>query len=205
MFSENRLSTTVLEDDWLVPDDLFHAALVDYEAGPVAVLDTSEGLFYQRWDLSYHGSTGDFTITPEDVGTPQVVTSVASVSQCTLAFDRNAHPCIAYTAGGMPFLYWYDSVIADFATLALDADVTYPTVTSDDKRVTQAAVTDILLFYTRETDPIGAPLQMDLYFRMQRDRYLVEYPLETDVNPYVLKLGMNVGLRVQIGCSVNVI
>jgi hypothetical protein len=58
----------------------------------------------------------------------------------------------------------------------------------DDKRPLQNAVSDVILAYTRSGN---------LYFRAQRDRYLVEYPLATAVTGTLDKVGMNTVNRLQ--------
>ncbi len=198
---ENRLSTQVVASTWLSPDERTRDLDEDYEKGPLALNDTSLGLDYQVWKLTWNFATGDFTATPETSGSPVVVLNVASITQCSLAFDQNGHINIAYTAGGQAYLYWFDTLAADWVTTALDFGVITPTLCLDDKRVTQTSASDILLLYTMET----ATDIYTLFHRQQRDRFLIEYEHETGVPPYLYKLGMHDKLRVQIGLSATVL
>ena len=194
-FQNHDMSDPNMPSTWLHPDILDRAMTEDYEAGPVALEDTSEGLSHQTWHLTYSG--GDLIITPELFGDPVVVRTIAEVTQCTLAFDQNAHINLAYTAAGLPYLYWYDTALGDWTTTQLDTGAITPTICMDDKRVTQTNVSDILLFFTIETSP-GV---YTLYHREQRDRYQDLYPHAVGVKPYIHKLGMHNLLRVQIGLS----
>lgn len=193
---EHRLSTTVVQSDWISPDERTRSLDEDYEAGPIALNDTSQGLKNQVWHLTWDFASGDFTATPETTGSPQVVLNATSVTQCSLAFDQNAHINIAYTSGGVAFLYWYDTVADNWTTTQLGSSVITPTLTLDDKRQRQTNSSDVLLWYTKQ-NPDGST---NLYTKEQRDRYLIEY----DMGPfprYLYKLGMNVGFRVQVGGS----
>jgi len=198
--TQNRLSTTLVPDDFIVPDERNRYLDFDYEMGPIALNDTSAGLKYQVWSLTWNGGTNNFTATPETVGSPVNVLNVANVTQCTLAFDQNGHVNIAYTAAGVAKLYWYDTLVAAWVTTTLTNAIT-PTVCLDDKRSTQLSANDILLFYTK--------LQVDgsynLYHKVQRERFLNEYLYKTGVKPYIYKCGMHQGLRVQLGMSQTIL
>jgi len=192
---QNRLSTVSAPAAWIPPDDLDRPDfLTDYEAGPIALSDSSEGSYFQKWTLTYNGINGQFVLTPELVGSPVVGLTHMGVTQCTLAFDQNGHQTFAFTAGGLPKLYWYNTLVAAFVTTTLAAGTTFPTICLDDKRYTQNGSSDILLFYTR---PVGDGV-FNLYFRMQRERYETERLLKAGTLPYMYKAGMNYGNRVQI-------
>lgn len=196
---EHRLSTQVIQADWLPPDERTRDLDEDYEAGPIALNDTSGGLDNQVWHLTWASGTGDFTATPETTGSPQTIINVADVTQCSLAFDQNAHINIAYTVfSGAAYLYWYDSLAADWITTQLDSGVITPTLTLDDKRTTQTESSDILLWYTKK-QPDDT---YNLYTREQRDRFLIEYYMGNFIeHQYIYKLGMHKALRVQVGLS----
>lgn len=191
---QNRLSTVLLERVWIPPDDRERATfLVDYEFGPIALNDTSQGLFYQPWTLAYNEATDNFVVTPETVGSPVIVLNRPNVTQCTLAFDQNGHVVMGFTEAGVPKLYWYDTLAANHVTTTFDADAIFPTVCLDDKRQTQANSSDVLMFYTRL---VG--LEYNLYYRQQRERYETARLLKTNTYPYLYKAGMNYGNRVQL-------
>jgi hypothetical protein len=184
---------------WVPPDELDRALNEDFELGPIALNDTSEGLRNQLWHLTVEGN--DLTVTPADTGSPVIIITVANVTQCTLAFDQNAHITIAYTALGLPYLYWYDTALGVWTTDLLAAGTLMPSVFLDDKREAQTDANDILMLYTREVSE-GV---FQLFSREQRDRYGIEYPHTSGVKPYIRKMGMNDGFRVQIGLSYRLV
>jgi hypothetical protein len=197
---EDRMSTTVVESDWLPPDDRERNLKIDYEAGPVALNDPSEGLSYQNWTLEWNYISGDFTAIPETTGSPSVVLNVANVTQYSFCFDQNGHINIAHTVNNTdPKLYWYDTNLATWTTTDLPSTVICPTLTLDDKRTTQTQASDILLWWTEDQGD-GT---YNLYRAQQRDRFdpLVPKEMATDTPPYIYKLGMNSGLRLQLGLS----
>jgi hypothetical protein len=169
--------------------------------GPLAPENTSLGLMYQVWKLTWDFATDNFIITPEITLTPVIVLNHADVTQCSLAFDQNAHVSIAFTAGGQAKLYWYDSVPADWVTTNLPFGATTPMLALDDKRTTQTLANDVLLYYTiKQLDDT-----YNLYQRRQRDRYLTEYLQLTGAPPYIYKQGMQNTLRIQLGLSTDII
>jgi hypothetical protein len=198
---DDKLSVTPVTAAWLPPDELFRLPNEDYEAGPVAISDTTKGLHHQVWHLTYDSGTGNLQVTPENTGIPITIITVAGVTQCTFAFDQNGDVTIAYTAGGLPFMYWYDTDVPAWVTTQLVDGAITPTVCLDDKRTTQTNSSDILLFYTIEDTP-GV---YTLYSREQRDRFTDETLLKVGTRPYLRKLGMHKELRVQIGLSNTVI
>lgn len=190
---EHRLSTQVVEDEFIPPDERDRYLLIDYEQGPIALNDNSAGVAYQPWTMTYNPANGQFTLTPETTGSPVVVLTVMNVSQLSFAFDQNSHVTIAYTANGLPYLYWYDSVAGDWVTDLLAEGVTSPTLTMDDKRITQSNSNDVVLWYTKQEPD----LTWRCYTREQRDRFTVEYPMGP-CEKWIYKCGMHEGLRLQV-------
>ena len=192
---EDRMSTTVVAAAYLSPDDRFHTSLQDYEKGPIALNDPSEGLSYQVWKLEWSPTTSEFIVTPETTGSPVTVITVANVIFCSLAFDNNGHVTISYmTSDNSAYLYWYDTLAAGWVTDTLDAGTTYPMLQLDDKRTTQTDSNDIMLWYTKQQPDTT----WNLYKREQRERFLIEDLMLSDVYPYLFKVGMHKGLRTQI-------
>lgn len=192
---DHRFSTSLQQDDWLATDGLGRYLAEDYEDGPIAFSDVSEGLQYQRWRCHWDGLTDNFVFTPQTTGSPVNFHSAPSVTRLSFCFDQNGNASIFYTSAGTNYLYWFDTDIPGYTVTA------YPTVTSgmlslDDKRQTQTNSSDMILWYTIQQPDFT----YNLYNREQRDRFLVEYLYATDVPPYVYRAGMNKGLRGQIEC-----
>lgn len=198
---EDRMSTSVVDDEWLPPDERNRELTEDYEQGPIALNDTSEGLDYQVWHLTYQIAGGNFVVTPETTGSPVVeLTGIPPIDQCSLAFDQNGHVNIAYSlTGGATYLYWYDTLAAGWVTTLLPSAVFCPTLTLDDKREFATSTNDILMWWT-EKQPDDT---YNLYRAQQRDRFdpLVPKEMSIDVYPYIYKLGMHQGLRIKLGLS----
>jgi hypothetical protein len=192
---QHRLSSPAYPSDYIYPSDKDYPLNEDWEAGPIALLDTSEGLFNQAWHLTYAANA--FTVTPEDTGPPVLLdlgSPVTSV-QCGLAFDQNAHVTIAWIdAVNQGHLYWYDTTVGDWIVTDFQNPVTGIGLTLDDKRLRQTGASDILLWYTIPDSGFH-----DIYTREQRDRFATPYKMQDDpVWPYFKKLGMADELRVQM-------
>ena len=191
---DNRLSTQVLEAEYLDPDGRDRELDEDYEMGPLDLNDPQLGLNYQVWHLTYNSGTGNLLVTAETTGQSAVILNVPNLTQCSFAFDQNANISISYTASGVAYRYWYDTQVANHVTTNLGADVIGPHLTMDDKRAAEFNVNDILMWYTRQQ----LDLSYNLFYTQQRDRYEIERLLATNVRPYVWKLGMHKALRVQV-------
>jgi hypothetical protein len=188
----HRVSTALAEDTYLDPDGRQRSLLEDYEMGPVLLEDTSKGLMHQVWTLTYDAGTDWLTVTP-DVGDPENVLQVADLTQCSFTFDQTGHVNISYTVGGIGYLWWWNTDTSVRSTTNFGSIIT-PTLALDDKRPTQNANSDIILYYTKLT----GELTYTLYTREQRDRYETEYTMQAGLPPYIYKCGMHKGLRQQI-------
>lgn len=193
---DNRLSTDPFAADYVDPDGRVTNINEDWEAGPIAIGDTTEGRKYQAWHLTF--DSGDFTITPEDTGAPVVLLSGEDSVQCSFTFDQNGRPSLTWIdSAGNGYAYWYDTAGAgDYAKTIFQTPTTSVAMTMDDKRTNQIQSCDMILFYTYEE--AGRHL---LFCRYQRDRFDTPYPLKDPAWPYLHKCGMNVGLRVQLSMS----
>jgi hypothetical protein len=194
---QNRLSTEPFVAPYIDPAGRTHTLNEDWEGGPIGEEDTSEGMNYQAWELTF--AAGDFLITPETTGSPIIpLTGVDSV-QCSFCFDQNARPTIAWVdSSDQGHLYWYNTIAAEYQTFDFANPVWGLALTLDDKRSKQIAANDILLWYTL---PAAGPDHYALFHRKQRDRFDDIYPMADPVWPYIHKLGMHDELRVQIDLS----
>lgn len=192
-FPEDRLSTTVEEATYLDPDGAIRGFHEDYDRGPIAIGDMSQGGTYQEWHGSYDWGTEWIVLTPDTTGSPQSVLNIPNLSELSFCFDQNGNITVVYVQAGVLKLYYYDTLAQDFATLIIPGGLS-GMVTLDDKRARQSALHDIMLIYTKD-DGIGG---YELHSRRQRDRFDPEIPLNEACYRYMLNLGMHEGLRVQI-------
>lgn len=183
MLPDHVLSSTTIPAPFLPPDDRDPESLVDYEFGGVAIRDASQGLRVKVWTFRL---TGD-DVTAEAIESPaETLFTRAGITLVRGCFDQNMNPCVAFEDADGMWLWWFDTTVS--AQVFTQFDGEQPKVCMDDKRSTQGAANDIILAYLRDGF---------LYFRGQRDRFTVEYPL-ADVTGYTFtKMGMNTVLRLQ--------
>lgn len=197
---DNVCSSAPVAGPYIGPRALPVTGLVDYEHGGVAIQDPSRGLAFQTWRARVIGE-GIYLSAPN---TSEFLAYQASaeITEVSLAFDQNMRPTIAFVEGGRAKLLWYDSAIPGETVTDLAADVITPRVALDDKRQSQLGISDIILAYLRD----GA-----LYYRQQRDRFLVEIDPTADMpeeereaaraqvaaSGGLIKIGMNRQLRLQ--------
>ena len=187
-FSDDSLSIEPMLAPYAGGRALTLAKTVDYETGGIAVSDPLEGHLVQVWKTQIINNNTDIELSAELV-TPTIIYSGADISEVSLTFDQNMRTTFSFVEGGVSKLRWYDSSVQGFVTTEFDAGVITPRVSLDDKRATQMGTNDIILAYIREGN---------LYFRMQRDRFGVEYLLKEPANSSgIIKIGMNTVNRFQ--------
>lgn len=170
----------------LAPED----KLRDWEMGGIALNDPSQGLDYQLWKytlvidpLTEHGQV--FVQAPSVP--PTLMFEGDFISEIAGAFDQNMNPMVAYQQSGVPKIWWWDPTVPGMVHTTLSGACIDLRVTLDDKRQFNVADSDIVLSYVRDGS---------LYFRLQRDRYSIEYLLEEGVLRLVYS-AMNTQWRLQ--------
>ena len=185
MMPTNTLSTTAVPGDFLYPDNLEGGLLRDYEYGGIALQDPSEGLRYQVWTVELVGD--DVVLSAPN--TPQIVQFTRSdITELSLTFDHNMNPTIAFVQAGVAKFWWFDTVLLAQVFTTLPVGSTNPRVAHDDKRAMESNTSDVMLAYVRSGN---------LYTRMQRDRYTIEYLQATGVTLPLRKIGMTDKNRLQ--------
>jgi hypothetical protein len=161
---------------------------VDYEDGPIALQDPSAGLLYQRWKSRIFG---DDVLLSAPNTEEFVILTAPGITEFSLTFDQNGRQVISYVQSGISKLFWFDSVGGGFVTTAYGPTYLNPRVTLDDKRFlgsTGYQTSDVIFAYVRDGS---------LYWRQQRDRFLIEYLWEANVPAGLIKIGFNRQLRLQ--------
>jgi len=159
---------------------------VDYEDGGVAIQDPSQGLNFQVWRARIIGN--QIIIDAPSVDPFVIYEAVEELAQVSLSFDQNMQPVLAFTEGEVTKLRWFDSLPNSFVITEFPGLIT-PRVFLDDKREAQSAISDVLFAYIKP--------DKSLAHRKQRDRYLIEYPLDPGPWDRLVKIGFNRQLRVQ--------
>lgn len=186
MIPEQTLSSTTVLGTYIHGDTEDYSPTTDHEPGGTALNDASDGLFVQLWTATTDGT--DVTLSAPSVPAAVLFSRPGTITELSLAFDQNMRPVVAFVEDGQAYLYWYDTLAAAQVFTTLAADVDNPRVTLDDKRERQTGTSDVILAYKRATA---------LYFRAQRDRFLVEYHLASGVNRGLRTIRMNNKLRLQ--------
>lgn len=175
------------------PDDVPRVPLTqDFEKGGTALNDPSQGLQVRDWRFFYTSATNEVLVRPADgSGVDSVLFTRTGVIEVSGSFDQNMNPAVTFIDGTGAWLWFFDTTLGTMTFLALPVGVRTPFVTMDDKRAIANTYNDILLFYVLDTN---------LCYRQQRNRFQVERILYSFNGPQVdiLRVGMNLGLRVQI-------
>jgi hypothetical protein len=192
---EGRLSTTLVESSLLEPEAEQWLPTVNHERGPLAIEDTTLGLLYQNWIVTYDGPTGEITATPQTTGSPVVLATVMGIYFLTFTFDQSGRITFTYSTSTSSYIYWYDSSIGQTVTTDLGPSTLSPSVYMDDKRESQNASNDMLLWYFKPEEGN----RYGLFMRIQRERFLTEHAMATGATSnQISKIGMSAGLRIQI-------
>lgn len=193
MIPDNRLSKVPVVSGLLPPKNLRtpENLLIDYERGGIALQDATEGMNVQDWQVVYDKISGNVTLSGQQLGTfPQVQFNRTGVVNIGLAFDQNMNPAIVFQrVTGEVTLWWFDPTpgiqAQVFTTFA--AGMRNPAISLDDKRSQTVATSDVLLAYQKGSG---------LYYRQQRERYLVEHKLTAETHGQVLfRVGLARNLR----------
>lgn len=185
MIPEERLSSSPVPSAFLGARNGAVDRVLDREHGPRYLQNTDWGLHHQAWEarLSVFGVPMYSATTPEFLAYENT-----NITELSFSFDQNGRYAIVMVRRERTILYWYDPLVEDYATLDLGKGIITPRLSLDDKRMTQTDASDIILGYVRNNN---------LYYRQQRDRFLVEKLLKTEINGVLKKIGMNRGLRFQ--------
>lgn len=191
---DDQASTEAVIANYEIPYNRYSGPLEDFEAGGIALNDSSQGLAYQVWHLIYDDDEsspgyGNFTLRAESTGDVSVPLNVPNVTRVGLAFNQNMDVFICYeTRDCEAKFYWYDPLLADHATSTLVAGSQSLACCLDDHRITQTGTSDIILAYIRSGT---------LYYRQERDRFTIERSLGSVGAATLDKVGMTKNLRLK--------
>lgn len=192
MFIDNTTSSRSIFGAFLIPEKA--DPMVDYEQGGVDLLNASQGLQVRLWLCFYENNW--IKIQSDNITHDLIYAE--NVKHLSLAFDFNMHPTVAYTIevneGAVKYqeayLYWYDTAQAKQITTKYGRDYKTPQLSLDDHRLIQSSNADIIFAYIKDNN---------LYYRQQRDRFLIEYLLHEnlDENLKLRQIGMTTKNRFQ--------
>lgn len=159
----------------------------DFEDGPINISDPSSGLMYQVWQ-GIASDQGVRLVKNAGIGDGVDVLTQLNITEMSFTFDQNGRPSVCYTQYGQTKIYWYDSSVGGMSITILGSGIGSPKIFLDDKRQTQTAISDMIAGYIK---------QEQLCYRLQRDRFGIEYVLATNVKGRLQKIGMGNNLRLQ--------
>lgn len=189
MMPQNKLSQVTVYYKWrgLPQDD--PGVLTDTDIGGVALNDNTQGLEVQLWTFTAVDNQVFVSAANTGGDTLLLTATAGKIEEVLGTFDQNMQPMVAYLVEAQWYYHWFDSVTHGFITSQLPVGTTSCRVAFDDRRKDQSPNSDILLFYT---------LNANLYFRMQRDRYQVDYLLRESVHATLLRADMSAINRMQL-------
>lgn len=187
MFPSGGMSTLPVSAPFLYPDNQEYNPLLDYEMGGIALSDPSQGLNVVPWKV--WAESGNIYIDKVEGGAQEVLLA-AEPTQLSFTFDQNMYPVLAYVVGTSAFLRWYNPLTASMVITEYP-EATNLKLTLDDKRAPFLHMSDVIFVYAYRNS---------LYYRIQRDRYLIEYevgPIPAN-QPIIYNFGKTRGNRVEI-------
>lgn len=179
----HTITPTPVRAAFVAPLDEPYLPLEEAVLGGTAIGDPSNGRQVQRWTVFY--DSGNIKVAPES-GAVALTLAVPGVLTVSLDFDANMAVAIAYQTATGAHLYYYDSVLGNYSTFNV-LGATSCRVGVDDKRLFNSSASDVIFSYT---------LDDKLYYREQRDRYLVERLVGPSIG-ILLRSGQNTLNRFQ--------
>lgn len=190
----DSLSSKTLQAPLLFPDNIIRQSeLEDYELGGSGLQDPSQGLQVQGWRGDINLLTLDCTLTPFVTGTPTVIftETIPAPVEFSFSFDSNMRYMSATRwADNTVKLRWYDTALPGY-TITTYTGIKSMMLSLDDKREFAGSYRDVLFTYIKTDNK--------LYYRQQRDRFLIERLLDGNLaaNLRITQFGMGRNLRMQ--------
>lgn len=193
MLPDNKLSLYPVEAPFMagtVATNPF--SKIDYELGAAALNSPVGGLYYQLWTATIN-EYNRVVLTSENDQYEILIEVPEKVKKLTFAFDQNMRHVIAYEKDDTTYLYWYDTISAEYVTSTFP-NVISPALGLDERRQDYILKSDVVFAYV---------FNNNLCCRLQRDRYQVEYILQEAFNGYVIAIGTSDQYRLQMSVMYN--
>lgn len=145
--------------------------------GGVALGDGVGGLDVKDWA----GRVADGQLHLSAPGVPEAAyLAVPDATSVTFSFDRNMAPAVCWNTPAGAHFYWFDSALPGYTTTSYPG-VSNAMVTHDDVRNIAESRSDVVLVYQRAGG---------LYYRQQRERYLIEHTIAAEAEGDLIQCGM---------------
>ncbi len=127
----------------------------------------------------------EFYIRREDLAEEHMLFTYSGIEQVDFTFDQTMRPVAVFVSQGLPYIYSFRDT--KFEITGLDTSINFPRLDLDSKKLTTLSDSDIILGYVNEGK---------LCYRMQRDRYTIEYVIANDPTKSMLwRIGQTVDGR----------
>lgn len=174
-------------DDFLYPRNKNHTFSESWELGRDSLFNNNdESEFKYAWQAWTDGK--NIYCKREDLIEQHLLITDSAITEIDFTFDQNMRPHVTWVNNGLVKFRYYDSVIQDYKILEFE-DIRNPRLSLDDTRNFNIPNSDIIFAYIQNNI---------LYYRLQRDRYSVDYLLSTyeDAHKKILwKIGMGTKYR----------
>lgn len=188
MIPANKLSSSLVYAEWNInePDGSF-TPTSGYELGGQDININTTDINSFLWKYYYeNGSIKLYRV--DDPSRILEIDSIPNITQLSLTFDQSLVPTYTYVQNGSTYLKWYDTTDQTYKVTNFGTTFRSPKVCLDIKDKL-STVSDVLFFYMKNNT--------QLCVRYQRDRYSIEYVLQTMAPHQILRVGMNKLNRVQ--------
>lgn len=189
MMPLNKLSQITVYYAWRGPPQNDPGLLIDTDIGGIGLNNNTLGLDVQLWTFTAIDSQVFVSAANTGGDTLLLTADEGKIEEVLGTFDQNMQPMVAYRVGVQWYYHWFDSVTHGFITSQLPVGTSSCRVAFDDRRKNQSPNTDIMIFYT---------LNANLYMRVQRDRYQIDYLLRESVHATLIRVDMNAVNRMQL-------
>lgn len=169
--------------DFIPPGDQDYLPLHHVATGALELGDGNGGRLQQLWEVNYVAGEARIGKLGEAY---ELAVPIAGVLAISLAFDSNMAEVLGYQTESGCSIRFFNPLLPGYDTLEV-SDASSCRVVVDDPRIFNEGNSDVIFGYLRDNV---------LYYRQQRDRYLVEYEVGP-ANGILIRLGMNLVHRLQ--------
>lgn len=163
----------------------------ELELGPLVLSDSGGDISAAWWLFEYEEGVvwaSRYNQTNGQFENKAAVVSVPEIKRLSATFDQLGRPMVFFDTGTELKLFWFDPV-AVANTITVFGEGKYPFATFDIRWDTSNPRSDVLLFYIRAGG---------IYYRLQRDRYAIEYATPVTHGARILEADMTVDYRLQL-------
>ena len=187
MTPENILSNPSAPSEFLSIISLPKQKLIAYATGGAGINNTTQGLNLYIWRAQYlNGAIVLDVPSSPGVGVTEIL-YLSGVTELAFSFDLAMKPVLAYTVAQVSYLYFYDTITANFITLNLGTGLSDLHMVMDELRPELLYRADLTFTYI---------FQSSLYIRTQRERYAVPYLLSMNIRK-IYRFGLSKSYRLQ--------